>query len=435
MRQLDIPDLLETQYKTYSYYVLESRAIPHIVDGMKPVQRRALFSAMKLCYNDPVKVVKLSGYTMQYHPHGDVSISDSICNMAQRFVGATNVNWFDGKGAFGSRLSNICASPRYISVKLSKNFKDIIDIDNDLIEMVSSYDDCSKEPKNFLPLIPTVLLNPIQGIAVGFACDILPRKLKDVVHCQLAYLEGKGFREPAPYYDGFKGEIVKLEENVWQTRGIFKKDGKRLIITELPIGYNREKYIQILDNLEELDIISNYTDDCTSEFHFTITLKVDMTEDLIYEKFKLTSNLNENINVIWFNGKIKKITVTEIIKEFTDFRIKIYLKRYKKLFVINKDEFEYKRDLLKVMIKGYFKQFPSLSKEEIKKFLLENDIMEKNIARIIQTPIYKFGKDEIVALRTELENLKKYLENVVQLCKSEELRKVQYIKEIKEIKL
>ena len=87
------------------------------------------------------------------------------------------------------------------------------------------------------------------------------------------------------------------------------------------------------------------------------------------------------------------------------------------------------------MEKGYFKQFPSLSKEEIKEMLLKNQIMEKNISRIIQTPIYKFGKDEIFTLRKELENLRKYLENVVQLCKSEDLRKEQYIKEIKEIKL
>ena len=438
MRQIDIPELIETQYKSYSMYVLESRSICNVVDGLKPVQRRALYSATKLCKNDYVKVTKLSGYTMQFHPHGDIAISDAICNMAQRFCAATNVNYFDGKGAFGSKISgpgNAIASPRYVAVKLSENFEKILYTDHELIEMQPSYDGCDSEPKEFLPLIPSILLNPISGIAVGFACDIFPRKIEDIIHCQLAYLEGKGFREPLPYFDGFNGDIKKIEDNVYEVRGKFTKNGRKLVITELPIGYNREKYVQILDNLEENNTITSYTDDCTEDFHFTINLKEDLTDEQIYEKFKLVLNLHENLTVIWFNGKVRKTTFTEIIKEFTDYRFKLFLKRYKTIFYINKGEFEYKKDLLNVMVKGLFKKFPEMSKEEIKDFLLKNGIMEKNISKIIQTPIYRFGKDEINTLKKELLELKKYIEDVVKLCKDEGLRKDKYKQELKEIKL
>lgn len=438
MKQINIPDLIETQYKSYSMYVLESRSICNILDGLKPVQRRALYSATKLCKNDFVKVTKLAGYTMQFHPHGDTAISDAICNMAQRFSAATNVNYFDGKGAFGSKISgpgNAIASPRYVAVKLNDNFEKIMYTDYELIEMQPSYDGCDSEPKTFLPLLPSILLNPISGIAVGFACDILPRKLEDIIHCQLAHLEGKGFREPLPYFEGFEGELKKVGDTVYEVRGKFTRSGRKLIITELPIGYNREKYVQILDTLEENNVITSYTDDCTKSFHFTINLKEEMTDAQIYDKFKLISNLHENMTVIWFNGKVKKTTFTEVIQEFTDYRFKLFLKRYKKIFFINKEDFEYKKDLLTVMVKGLFKKFPDMNKEEIKQFLLKNDIMEKNIQKIIQTPIYRFGKDEIDSLRKELIELKKFIENVVKLCKDENLRKDQYKQELKQIKI
>ena len=438
MKTINIPDLIDTQYKEFSFYVIEHRAIPYIVDGLKPVQRRALWTASKYFKNDKIKVVKLAGTTLSLHPHGSTAVEDAISNMAQRFSGTNNVTYFDGYGAFGSKImgpGNGIGAARYVSVKLNDNFHKIMGSDLELVEMKPNYDDTEQEPAAFLPIIPNILLNPIQGIAVGFACTILPRKLEDVIHCQQAYLDGKGFHEPKVYYEGYKGEIKKIDDTTWETRGCFTKSGRKLVITELPIGINRETYIRTLDYLEEKEIISSYTDDCTNDFHFTVNLKVDLTDDEIYEKFKLTGNLNENITVIGFNGKVRKMTVTEIIKEFTEYRFKQYIKRYKKLFYENKDEFEFKRDLLKVIVKGLFKKFPDLSKDKIKELLLENEIQEKNIARIIQTPIYRFGKDEVEKLKSELQELKKYLENLIKLCKDEDARKDEYKKELKAIKL
>lgn len=435
--KISIPDIIETQYKVYSNYVISSRSLVSIIDGLKPVQRRGLYTAMKLCRNDFVKVAKLTGATMTYHPHGDTSISDAISNLAQRFCAAQNINYFEGKGGFGCKINgpgNGIASPRYTSVKLSDWFDKIMAIDYDLVDMIPSYDNTDVEPKAFLPLVPCCLLNPIHGIAVGFACDILPRNIQDVIHCQINHLDGKGFHEPKPYYDGFKGTITKTADNVYQTKGTFEKRGRKLIITELPIGMTREKYVQILDNLEDADIISSYTDDCTEDFHFTINLKVEYSDEQIYEKFKLTSNLNENLNVIGFDGVVCKMTVTDIIKSFTDYRFKVYLNRYKKIFNEKKEDFEYKKDLYRIINKGLFKKFPELNKDEMKAYLLENEIQEKHIQKIIQTPIYRFNKDEIGKLKNDLEELKKYLENVIKLIKDENLRKEQYKTELKQIK-
>lgn len=434
---ISIKDILNTQYKEYSYYVLESRAIPSVIDGLKPVVRRGLWCGTKMA-KDWVKVSKLAGSTMSLHPHGNTSIESAISGLAQDFASANNICWFEGKGAFGSRITgpgNGIGAARYVSVKLSESFYDILDVDRGLITMVPNYDDTDQEPKYFLPLVPAVLLNPTQGIAVGYACNILPRKLSDIVHCQVQHLQGKGFREPKPYYEGFKGEISKTSDNTWTSTGVFERKGKKkIIITDLPIGQTRESYIRVLDALEDRDVITSFTDDCTDEFLFTINLKTEMTDEEIVEKFKLTSNLNENINVIGFDGKIRSMTVTEIIKEFTDFRFGFYLKRFKKQFNELKDQFEYERDLLKVIQKGLFKKFPDLKKDEIKKLLLDNDIQDKNITRIVNTPIYKFGKDEIETLKKKLLELKKKLENLVKLCKDENLRKDEYLKELKGVK-
>lgn len=439
MRELNISELINTQYHDYSRYVLESRAIPSVIDGLKPVHRRSLWIARHLAKNDYIKVSKLAGSTMGIHPHGNTSIEDAISNMSQNFPGSNNINWFEGKGAFGSRIAGPgkgIGAARYISVKLSNSFKTVMDVDSDLIKMIPNYDDTEKEPSAFLPIIPTILLNPTQGIAVGFACNILPRKVEDIIRCQQNYIEGKEFREPKVYFAGFTGEIKKIDTFAWQTQGVFNRLNERKIrITELPIGWNREDYVRHLDSLEEKEIISNYADDCKSTFDFTITLKVQLQDEEIYEKFKLRDTLHENITVIDFNGKVRKMTVTDIIKEFTDFRFSFYLKRYKKLGRENKTEFEFKRDLLKVIEKGIFKKFPDLNKKQIEQLLVDNEIKEYNIQRIINVPIYRFGKEEVDKLKEELKELKKKIQYLVELCNNENLRKAEYSKELKEIKI
>jgi DNA gyrase/topoisomerase IV subunit A len=133
--------------------------------------------------------------------------------------------------------------------------------------------------------------------------------------------------------------IEKVSDNIWKTYGVFEKKGKQVIITELPIGYDRESYIKVLDSLEDKEIVSSFVDECTESFRFIVDLKVDLTDSEIYEKFKLSETLNENLNVIDFDGKIKNLNVSDIIKNFTDYRLKLYLRRYKKQFFDLKDQF------------------------------------------------------------------------------------------------
>jgi DNA gyrase/topoisomerase IV subunit A len=437
IEELSIFDLIETQYKTYSRYVLEFRAIPSVIDGLKPVHRRAMWIAKGLAKDNYIKVSKLAGAAMSIHPHGNTSIEDAITGMAQPFAGANNIIWFEGKGAFGSRITGPgkgIGAARYVSVKLSDNFFKIMDVDSDIIEKCPNYDETEQEPVNFLPIVPSILLNPTHGIAVGFACTILPRKLSDILECQKLHLKGKDFKAPPVHYDGYTGKITHVEGDIWKSEGVFERLGKKkIVITEVPIGVNREGFVNLLDSLEDKDIITSYTDDCTDIFKFSINLKNEMTDDAIINVFKLTSLHHENINVIDFNGKIRKMTVKEIIKEFTDYRFGLYINRYKKMGRDAKKIYSFKLDLLKVIKKQLFKKFPQHTKKEIESLLLENGINEINITKIIQVPIYRFGKDEIEKLEKDVAELKEKLTHLIALCKDEMLRKKEYYKELKSI--
>jgi DNA gyrase subunit A len=432
---MQISDIIEGQYKPFSHYVIESRAIPKIADGLKPVERRSLWAAKKVAAKEWCKVSKLAGATMSNHPHGNMSIEATISSMAQDFAGANNVPFFDGKGTFGSRLTGSgdgYASARYVAVKLSDNFYKYFDVDSDLVPFVPNYDETDKEPNYFLPIVPAVLLNPTTGIAVGFACEILPRNIDEVKKAQIAYLQGKKLHNLTPYYKGFKGQIYKNAEGGWASRGVWKMEGNKIHISELPAGYNREHFVNILDKLDEKGIIKNFVDNCKEDFDFDIVLTQPITEEEFILKFKMTNNLNENITLIGFNNEVlEKISDIDVIEKFTKWRFSFYLDRYKRKLEDTIVDLELKISILLVIEKGIFKKFPNQSKKEIIKILQDENIKKDNIIKIMQLPIYKFGKDEVDKLKTQIDELEKNQKEYTDLVNNEDKRKEMYIKELK----
>ncbi len=152
----------------YSRYVCDSRAIPQEIDGLKPVQRRILWTMWNSnARNHFTKTVKVAGLTMGYHPHGDRSITDAIAAMTQEFPFSNNFALVQGEGTFGDILDpNAIASPRYTEVRLSPFAKDVGLFESlEDIEYIPNYDETDKEPIFFCAKIPLVLINPIQGIA------------------------------------------------------------------------------------------------------------------------------------------------------------------------------------------------------------------------------------------------------------------------------
>jgi DNA gyrase/topoisomerase IV subunit A len=411
---MNVTELIDGQYKDYSKYVLYSRAIPHMIDGLKPSQRKILYTALKTAKSNRIKTASLSGNTISsanYH-HGDASLNEAITKMVQSH--SNNIPLLRGEGSFGSRLVPDAAAPRYTYVQMSDNFETYF---ADTMVADKSIDPEDPEPAFYLPIIPWVLVNGIKGIAVGFATEIQPRNPKEVAKLCQAYLRGKNIDKEKllPYFPDFSGKVYEELDSVY-CEGNFTLTGQtKLEITEVPVGFNRETYVQILDKLEDTGKIVSYTDKCDKTgFNFDVTLKrgKKMKDHQIVTLFKLKKKINENITVIDHEGKLKVYdSPIGIIKDFCDYRIGKYEERYEYLIEEGTSRLgtiQAKVRFIEMVIFGKL-EFKNKNRETIKKELTKTfkpDIIDI----LIKMPIYSLCQDEMSKLIDEGTALNKQIE-------------------------
>ena len=239
------------------------RSLPHVMDGLKPSQRKILYSCLKRNLREEIRVAQLAGYVSEhaaYH-HGEASLNSTIVGMAQNFVGSNNVNLLKPVGQFGSRLmgGKDAASPRYIHTYLEEIVSKIfrkedagllkhIDDDGDIVE-----------PEYYLPVVPLLAINGSVGIGTGYSTDVPPHRPDDII-CLLRHrLEGSiqtlADRPLDPWWFGFRGAIHRHDEQTWITKGLyeFDDDKKTVTITELPAGTWTKDYKAFLDVLYEAE--------------------------------------------------------------------------------------------------------------------------------------------------------------------------------------
>jgi len=404
---MNVTQLIDNQYKDYSKYVLYSRAIPHLIDGLKPSQRKILYTALKTAKNGRIKTASLSGNTIStanYH-HGDASLNEAITKMVQSH--SNNISLLQGEGSFGSRLVPDAAAPRYTYVKMSDNFDKFF---ADTMVADRAIDPEDPEPAFYLPIIPWVLVNGVKGIAVGFATDIQPRNPQEIADlCQL-YLDGYDIdleEPPLPYYPEFSGKVFRDTDGNTYCEGTYILTGQtKLEITEVPVGFNRESYVTILDKLEEEGKIVGYTDKCDkSGFNFDVTLKrgKKLKDHQIVSMFKLRKKINENITVIDHNGSLKVYdSPIGIIKDFCDYRITKYAERFKYLIADGKDRLsiiQAKVKFIEMILDGTL-DFKNKNRETIKKELT-NHFEPVIIDILIKMPIYSLCQDVMSDLINE----------------------------------
>lgn len=328
-----ITSFVNNEYKSYSKYVLSSRSIPSVIDGLKSSQRKILYTTIKTASTKKIKTASLSGNCISqanYH-HGPASLDGAIPAMVAPWN--NNAPLLEGEGNFGSRLINEPAAARYTYSGLHSNYTKYFP-DDDILFNYASDDIEDPEPRYYLPIIPWILVNGIKGIAIGYATEIQPRHPHTLKKLCIDYLNGKNIdrRNCLPHYNNFTGDIF-VRDNKYICRGTYEQLSKTKIrITELPVGIEREKYISILDRLDDDGHIVSYIDNCSKAgFDFTITFKrnTNMTEARIIRMFKLEKILNENLTTIDETGSLLLFdNVIDIIKYFCDWRYKQYKVRY-----------------------------------------------------------------------------------------------------------
>ena len=406
MVEKTISEFLSSEYKEFAMYVIEGRAIPSVIDGFKPTQRKIIHisnQTWKTGSEKTLKVFQLSGKVASdcYYHHGDASLSNAIITMAQRFK--NNAPLLEEDGQFGSLRSPQAGAPRYIGTKLSENFK-LIYKDFELLEYKEEEGE-SIEPKYFLPIVPAVLLNGSSGIAVGFASNVLNRDIKSIIDACVKFLAGKEPGEVKPSLNGFNGEFIQDKENNkrWVIRGKYDKVNTTTVkITELPPSMTYEKYEDILDKLVDDKVIVTYDDNCKDNIDYTIKFTRSDLEKLDEEKLikllKLEESSTEIFSTLDEFGKLMIFENTaDIIKYFVNFRLKYYHKR--KQFLLDKMNRELKilsnrGRFIKAIIDG------KLKVNNVSKAIIIEGIEAMNLDKIddsydylLRMPIYSLTKE------------------------------------------
>ncbi|KAI9719723.1 MAG: DNA topoisomerase 2 [Candelaria pacifica] len=324
------------------------RSIPSIVDGLKPGQRKVLFSCFKRNMVKDMKVVELAGYVSgltSYH-HGETSLQQTIVGLAQTFVGSNNLNCLEPSGNFGSRLQggSDCASARYIYTRLSPFARRVFPaVDEPLLTY--NIDDRGRkiEPEIYCPVVPMVLINGADGIGTGWSSSIPNYDPEDIVaNLRIRMKPGatkEDMKPMMPWFRGWDGQITDMGNDRWKFSGIIRQSSDNEVeITELPIRVWTQDF---KDKLEEIikaekvpSFIKDYTDYNTHlKVHFIVQMEEKhmkkALEDGLEEKFKLSRSVATS-NLVAFDpqGRIHKYaTVLDIMEEFYLVRIKFYEQR------------------------------------------------------------------------------------------------------------
>lgn len=417
----------------YSIYVMQFRAIPAVTDGLKAGGRRVLWTGRN---GHKYKSATLAGATMPIHPHA--SPEGAIDTLAAPY--GNNIPLFTGDGAFGTLLEPTAyGASRYTSVKVSKFTQDVVFRDIEIVPMTENYDGTLEEPQHFLPLVPIVLLNPSEGIAIGFATNILPRALDDLIIAQISHLKGaKTISNPMPKFLPLNTAAYAKEENAYYFNGkLDVKDTSTATIVALPYGQTHDKVLSKLDDLQEKGILINYTDNSKDVIDIELKFKrgyiKSVDEADLYKSLGLSVRHFENLNVLNFDGKsIWNTTPVELIRKFTDWRLQWYVTRYERL-----------RDLLKIDLQRYYDIRTAIknnigavarktqSRSELKELLEALKIVYTDY--IADLPVYRFTEDEYLKNEERIKEATAQLAVYEELLASEDKRKKVYIAELQEV--
>jgi DNA topoisomerase-2 len=329
LTKIPVEDFINKDLILFSRYDVE-RSIPSVVDGLKPSQRKILFSAFKRNLVQEIKVAQFAGYTSEnagYH-HGEVSLQGAIVGMAQDYVGSNNINLLLPRGSFGSRLhgGKDSASARYIFTQLSPNTRDIFHkADERLLNYLE--DDGDKiEPEYYVPTIPFLLVNGSSGIGTGFSTNIPAYNPSEIVANVKRLIDGKPMVEMTPWYRGFKGTIKEASPGVFTCHGVYEIKGKTVTVSELPVGTWTNEYKEHLESLMEKKVVSDFREKHDEK---NVLFEIDFVGTPDPKILKLENTIRTtNMHAFDPSGKIKKYdSPLEIITDWFSTRKEFYVKR------------------------------------------------------------------------------------------------------------
>ncbi|MCQ2174244.1 MAG: DNA gyrase/topoisomerase IV subunit A [Bacteroidales bacterium] len=434
-------------YLDYASYVILDRAIPHIVDGLKPVQRRVLHAMHRMDDGAYTKVANIMGQTMQFHPHGDQSILGALVTLGQK--GLT----IDCQGNWGNILTGDAnAAPRYIEARLSKFSKEVI-FDKKITPTMKSYDGRNDEPTELPVRFPLLLAQGTEGIGVGLASKILPHNFNELMDASVAYLEGKpyeiypdfptgGYADCSKYMNGRRGGSVKVRAK------IEKIDKNTIAVTEIPYGKTTHTLIDsILKAKDKGKIKIKKIEDMTTDrveilIHLPNDVSPDKTIDALYAFTDCETNIAPNACVIKDN-KPQFLSVNDIL-EFSTEHTKQLLGRQLEIRLEELESEWHYTSLERIFFENRLYKILEQDqkswedqKEDILKALKDSEallrrpVLMEDVDKLVEKPVRKISKfdtkvldEKILEIERELADVRDKLDHLVKFT-------VNWFKELK----
>lgn len=462
-----LEDIMGQRFGSYSKYIIQDRAIPDVRDGLKPVQRRILYGMYRghHTYDKPyVKSARSVGDIMgKFHPHGDSSIYDAMVRMSQWWKQSTP--YIDMHGNNGSMDGDSPAAMRYTEARLSKISNELLDdIDKDTIVWAPNFDDSEVEPTVLPARFPNLLVNGATGISAGFATNIPPHNLGEVIdatikridspNCQLETLmsiikgpdfptggiveAGDGIRKA---YETGKGKIfVKARTEFEETKG-----KSALIITEIPFEVNKAQLVRKIDEIridKKIDGIVEVRDESDRDgLRIAIDLKKDCNKEMILNYLLKNTELqiSYNFNIIAIvNRAPKQLGLREIIDAYIVFQKEVITRRTKFDMDHAKARLHIVEGLIRCLsiLDEVIKVIrASKNRQESKENLVkEFDFTHEQAEAIITLQLYRLSNTDVTLLEQEMEDLKKLIENYKQILENEEVLKGVMKDELRKVK-
>ncbi len=430
-----IEGMFKTWFMDYASYVILERAVPHINDGLKPVQRRILHALKEMDDGRFNKVANVIGQTMQYHPHGDMSIGDAMIAIGQKdLLLDTQGNWGD------VRTGDSAAAPRYIETRLSKFALDVA-FNAKTTDWQLSYDGRKNEPITLPMKFPLLLTQGAEGIAVGLSTKILPHNFVEIIEAAIKHLKGKKFElfpdfqtggsaDVSNYNDGHRGGKIRVRAKIEEF------DKKTLLIKSVPYGFTTGSLIDSIlkandaGKLKLKKVTDNTAKDVEIELQIAPGITTNQTIDALYAFTACESSISPNICVIE-NDKPQFIGATQLLKSSVDYTKSLLQKELEiklnelqekwhytsleKIFFEEKiyKELEKKHETWEKVLKAIHKAFDPFVKH-LKREITQEDILkltEKPVRRIYRLDIDELNEqikklnDEIKAVKHNLANL------------------------------
>lgn len=439
----DLKEQMKDHFLEYASYVILDRAIPNVVDGLKPVQRRILETLWKQNDEKLHKVANIVGQTMQLHPHGDAPIYEALVHLASKgFL-------LDRQGNFGNIYTgDPPAAARYIETRLSPLARETL-FNPDLTDKIPSYDGRNMEPVTLPAKIPLLLMQGAAGIAVGMATHILPHNFTELLEAEIAYLEGKDFKIFPDFPTGGimdKSEYAKGQGKVKLRAKIEIKDPKTLVIREICFGTTTESVIRTIDEAAKkgkikIEAINDYT---ARNVEIEIKLpRGQYAEEMIDALYGFTEcevSLTSQVIVIK-DGHPWETDVHEILKYNADKLIeflkkeleieremlleKIFYKTLERIFIENR---LYKKIETVKTLDGIHKALEESLKPYRKELL--RDPTHEDRERLLQIPIRRISQFDIDKNRDEIAQLEETLQGVEKDLKNVKKYTIAYLKKL-----